>query len=301
MKSAVVIAYVTLIGTATAFVVPQARDTSSNSTTIDDTSLLNYVLTLKNLENAFYAGALNSFTQDDFVNDSLPTWSRARFEQIAEHQQAHVDLLSYAIGSGSAQACNYTFPYTSPSSFAALAEVISGVCVSAFVGAAQYITSSDYLTTAAAILSTEARHAAWIAGPVNHQNAWSGSFDTPLSLDAAYTLASQYISGCPSSNPTLPVTALSPLTIANASLGQASTVSAANNVTVEGQYVAFLSGLTPTFVQVVGGQVVVPATIMGTSYAVLTSSNTSVDDSTVTAGVALIQSPYNSNGVLEVV
>ncbi|KAJ4465713.1 ferritin-like domain-containing protein [Lentinula lateritia] len=299
MKSSSVIAYATLVGAAAAFVVPQARESSTNSTTSDDTSLLNYVLTLKNLENAFYAGALNSFTQDDFVNDSLPTWSRARFEQIAEHQQAHVDLLSNVIGSGAAQACNYTFPYTSPSTFAALAEVISGVCVSAFVGAAQYITSSDYLTTAAAILSTEARHAAWIAGPVNHQNAWSGAFDTPLSLDAVYTLVSQYISGCPSSNPTLPVTSFSSLTIANASLGQASTVTAANNVTVEGQYVAFISGLTPTFVQVVGGQVVVPATIMGTSYAVLTSSNTSVDDSTITAGVVALQFPYNSNGALE--
>ncbi|KAF8825449.1 hypothetical protein HHX47_DHR7000073 [Lentinula edodes] len=299
MKSASVIAYATLVGAAAAFVVPQARDSSMNSTTIDDTSLLNYVLSLKNLENSFYAGALNSFTQDDFVNDSLPTWSRARFEQIAEHQQAHVDLLSNAIGSGAAQACNYTFPYTSPSTFAALAEVISGVCVSAFVGAAQYITSSDYLTTAAAVLSTEARHAAWIAGPVNHQNAWSGALDTPLSLDAAYTLASQYISGCPSSNPTLPVTAFSSLTIANALLGQASTVTA-NNVTVEGQYVAFLSGVTPTFVQVVGGQVVVPTTIMGTSYAVLTSSNVSVDDSTITAGVVVLQFPYNSNGALEI-
>ncbi|KAJ3990927.1 ferritin-like domain-containing protein [Lentinula boryana] len=88
---------------------------------------------------AFYTGALNNFTGDDFINDGLPQWARGRFEQIAAHEQAHVQLLSSALGANATQACNYSFPYTSPSSFAALSQLLEGVGVSAYAGAAQYI------------------------------------------------------------------------------------------------------------------------------------------------------------------
>ncbi|KAJ3785713.1 ferritin-like domain-containing protein [Lentinula aff. detonsa] len=277
------------------FVTSQARDASSPS--IDDTVVLNYALTLEYLESAFYSGALSNFTEDDFTNDGLPQWARGRFEQIAAHEQAHVQLLSGALGANATQACNYSFPYTSPSSFAALSQLLEGVGVSAYAGAAQYVTSKAYLTTAAVILSTEARHAAWVAGPVNKENPWSGPFDTPLGLSTVYTLASQFITSCPSSNPSLPVKAFPALTFANASPGEAADVTA-DGVTAEGQYVAFFSGLSTTFVQVQNGQVIVPnATSL---YAVLTSSNATADDSTITAGVAVLQFPFNSNGTSSV-
>ncbi|KAJ3794755.1 ferritin-like domain-containing protein [Lentinula aff. detonsa] len=291
MKSTSLIAFISFACAASAFVIPQAREASSSS--IDDTVVLNYALTLEYLESAFYSGALNNFTEDDFINDGLPQWARGRFEQIAAHEQAHVQLLSGALGANATQACNYSFPYTSPSSFAALSQLLEGVGVSAYAGAAQYVTSKAYLTTAAVILSTEARHAAWVAGPVNKENPWSGPFDTPLGLSTVYTLASQFITSCPSSNPSLPVKAFPALTFANASPGEAADVTA-DGVTAEGQYVAFFSGLSTTFVQVQNGQVIVPnATSL---YAVLTSSNTTADDSTITAGVAVLQFPFNSNG-----
>ncbi|KAJ3745082.1 ferritin-like domain-containing protein [Lentinula detonsa] len=291
MKSTSLIAFVSFACAASAFVIPQARDASTSS--IDDTVVLNYALTLEYLESAFYSGALNNFTEDDFTNDGLPQWARGRFEQIAAHEQAHVQLLSGALGANATQACNYSFPYTSPSSFAALSQLLEGVGVSAYAGAAQYVTNKNYLTTAAVILSTEARHAAWVAGPVNKENPWSGPFDTALGLSTVYTLASQFITSCPSSNPSLPVKAFPALTFANASPGEAADVTA-DGVTTEGQYVAFFSGLSTTFVQVQNGQVTVPnATSL---YAVLTSSNATADDSTITAGVAVLQFPFNSNG-----
>ncbi|KAJ3785715.1 ferritin-like domain-containing protein [Lentinula aff. detonsa] len=291
MKSTSLIAFISFACAASAFVIPQARDASSSS--IDDTVVLNYALTLEYLESAFYSGALNNFTEEDFTNDGLPQWARGRFEQIAAHEQAHVQLLSGALGANATQACNYSFPYTSPSSFAALSQLLEGVGVSAYAGAAQYVTNKDYLTTAAVILSTEARHAAWVAGPVNKENSWSGPFDTPLGLSTDYTLASQFITSCPSSNPSLPVKAFPALTFANASPGEAADVTA-DGVSAEGQYVAFFSGLSTTFVQVQNGQVVVPnATSL---YAVLTSSNVTADDSTITAGVAVLQFPFSSDG-----
>ncbi|KAJ3993108.1 ferritin-like domain-containing protein [Lentinula boryana] len=292
MKSTSIITFTTFACAASAFVIPQARDASSSSP-IDDTVVLNYALTLEYLESAFYTGALNNFTEDDFISDGLPQWARGRFEQIAAHEQAHVQLLSGALSSNATQACNYSFPYTSPSSFAALSQLLEGVGVSAYAGAAQYVTNKDYLTTAAVILSTEARHAAWVAGPVNKENPWSGPFDTPLGLSTVYTLASQFITNCPSSNPSLPVKAFPALTFVDASPGQAANVTA-DGVSAEGQYVAFFSGLSTTFVQVQNGQVVVPnATSL---YAVLTSSNATADDSTITAGVAVLQFPFSSDG-----
>ncbi|KAJ3839488.1 ferritin-like domain-containing protein [Lentinula raphanica] len=298
MKTTFIIAYASLVGAAFASFLPQARD-SSNSSSYNDTQILNLALTLAQLESAFYSGALSSYNATDFTNAGLPAWARGRFEEIASHKQAHVKTLTTSLGNNAVKACNYSFPYTDPASFAALAQVLSDVGVSAYTGAAPLITNRDYLATAASILATEARHAAWIAGPVNKGNAWSGAYDTPLTLGSAYSLGAQFITSCPSSNPSLGVKAFPSLTITNATLGQASAVTAGNNVSVEGQYVAFFSGLTTTFVKVSNGQVVVPNNDMGTSYAVLTNANGTATDSTIIAGVAVIQFPYGSEGSLE--
>jgi hypothetical protein len=53
---------------------------------------------------------------------------------------------------------------------------------SAYTGAAQFISNKDYLTAAASVLATEARHASWIASAVNKFGGWSGSFDVSICI-----------------------------------------------------------------------------------------------------------------------
>lgn len=140
---------------------------------------------------AFYKGALAKYDAAAFANDGMPIFVRNRFVQIGAHEQAHVDFLSGALGSAATKPCTYSFPYNSPSEFAALAMTLEGVGVSAYTGAAQFITDKTYLTVAASVLATEARHASWVSSAVRKVSGWSGALDVALPLSAVYNLAAR--------------------------------------------------------------------------------------------------------------
>ena len=68
-------------------------------------------------------------------------------------------------------------PYTDAKSFTALSQVLEGVGAAAYTGAAQSISNKAYVTVAASILSTEARHATYVASTVNGMQPWSSAFE----------------------------------------------------------------------------------------------------------------------------
>jgi len=137
------------------------------------------------------SGALASYDADAFASEGFPPWVRQRFQQIADHEADHVAFLSTALGSAATQPCNYSFPITDPTSFVALSGVFEGVGTAAYLGAAKFITNPVYRQAAAAILTTETRHVAWIESAVGTNAAWSGAFETPLDLDQVFSLAGQ--------------------------------------------------------------------------------------------------------------
>ncbi|KAF9559210.1 hypothetical protein CPC08DRAFT_637967 [Agrocybe pediades] len=263
-----------------------------------DATVLNYALTLEHIENAFYSGALAKFDAQAFLDAGLPSFARGRFEQIAAHEQAHVDFLTSALGNKATKACVYDFPYTDVKSFVALSKLFEGVGVSAYTGAAQLITNKAYLTAAASVLSTEARHASWVASAVGKVNPWSGAFDVPLSLNEVFSLVAPTIVSCPSTNPTLPVKAFPALTLDKAAPGKKTSVHVSQKSGSGPTFIAFLSGLDTTFVPIEGGQVLVPNGLKGQVYAVATSSATEASDVTILAGPAVLQFEFASDGDL---
>ncbi|KAI0088355.1 ferritin-like domain-containing protein [Irpex rosettiformis] len=180
---------------------------------VTDTQLLQFALTLEHLESTFYNQALDKFNDKAFADAGYESWVRGRFEQMRSHEQTHVDFLTKALGDAAPRACTYDFPYNDPKSFVALSMALETVGGSAYMGAAQFLQNKDTLTQAASILAVESRHAAWAASAVLKGSPWDGSFETPLTVDGVYSLASQFIVSCPSTNPTLIAKPLPKLTI----------------------------------------------------------------------------------------
>jgi len=260
-----------------------------------DTTILQYALTLEHLENAFYSGALKKYNNRAFEKAGFPSWVRGRFEQISMHEQQHVTFLEGVLGSVATKPCQYNFPYHDPKSFAALSQVLEGVGVTAYLGAANLISNPEYLTAAGSILTTEARHAAWVASAVNKGPAWSGPFDVPLDFNQVYSLAAPFIvaGSCPSSNPSLPVKAFPGLTYTPASPAPGQTITLTFPSTSGSTYLALYTGLNVNYYPITNGKVQLPKGLDGTVYGVVTTSGSSVSDDNTVAGPAVFLFPDN--------
>lgn len=73
-----------------------------------DTHIVQFALTLEHLEVAFYARGLALFNDSAFKDANFTPIIRRRFEEIFEHEQAHVALLTKALGDQAPQPCDYS-------------------------------------------------------------------------------------------------------------------------------------------------------------------------------------------------
>ncbi|KAL6711668.1 hypothetical protein ACN47E_004602 [Coniothyrium glycines] len=264
-----------------------------------DADILNYALTLEHLEDTFYREALQKYTLADFTAAGFSEDNYNKIKIVSEDEATHVSFLTGALkaaGATPVAACKYNFGYTDVKSFLATASVLEGVGVSAYLGAAADIMSKAYLTAAGSILTVEARHSAYVRNTIKQQ-PFPQPFDNPLGLNEVFTLAAQFITSCPETNPTLPVKAFPVLTATSTD----ATIKTGSKLTlntkgykVEGTvYAAFITVTGPIFVEtkaVYGGfEVNVPKGIAGQSYVVLTSCNTDASDDSIVAGPAIVE------------
>jgi len=257
--------------------------------TLDDPAILNFALTLEHLENAFYSQGLKNYSSSDFASASgLGKNTYANVQEIGSDESNHVELLTGALSAAGAtpvQACTYKFPSTDAKSFLGLAQVLEGVGVSAYIGAAQYIANPAYLEVAASILTVEARHNAFIR-LANGYSPFPSPYDTGLSPRAIVSLAGSFFASCPNgSAPTIQPFPAATLTSTNATLGSTLAIQV-NSTVIAGQstiYCAFASGVQSAYSTFTNGSCTLPSQNVtgGQVYGLLTNAMNISDASTL--------------------
>lgn len=123
-------------------------------------------------------------------------------------------------------------------------------------------------------------------------------------MNQAFSAASGFIVSCPPSNPNLGLTPFPALSITGAFPeltavpGETATVQFTPSSGVTATHIAFIFGLTPTFVPIQDGTVLVPANVSGQVYAIATSSGFDASDASTVAGPAILLFERFSNGTL---
>jgi hypothetical protein len=157
-----------------------ASEQKVEAASLNDADILNFALNLEYLEAEFYSMALKGQTlvQLGVLKESDQTGPTTGGSMVPNLQASpeglmatglytneiqHVNYLRAALGSGAVKkpAINLDalgYGFANVNSWLELARQFEDVGVSAYLGAAPFITSKTYLSAAGAILSTEARH-----------------------------------------------------------------------------------------------------------------------------------------------
>lgn len=284
------VAALTLAGLAVASPVKRANNTGTG---YNDVDILNYALTLEHLEASFYREGLKMYNAGAFDSASFPDWVRTRFSQIASQEATHVTFLSTALSGAGAtpvKECTYDFGLMSPETFLATAQVLEGVGVAAYLGAAPSISNKAYLAVAGSILVVEAQHETWLRSAADTQDPFPKPFAAPLDFNQVFTLAAPFIKSCPADSPALPFKAFPSVTVNTKGPYKCKeTISVEVPKSSGTVYAAFVDATNTQFQDITksGGKVTIPEGIAGQSYLILTSGP-SVKDSATIAGPAII-------------
>ena len=147
-----------------------------------DAAILNFALTLEYLESEFYVDAVNKGA----LSGETLTFART----VRDHELAHVEALKDALGSSAVAKPTFDFKNTTSdaATFRATAVVLEDTGVSAYNGQGPNLRKAT-LPAAAAIVSVEARHAAWIRRIVGkpYLGGETANHPAPAVLDPALT------------------------------------------------------------------------------------------------------------------
>ena len=139
-----------------------------------DNAILNFALTLEELQAAFYTEVER--------NKVLQGELKRQADTVGGHERAHVRAFRDVLGSKAIKRPHFDFGGATEGSdaFRRTAVAFEDLAVAAYKGQAPHIHSRAYLASALAIHSVEARHAAWIRRLAG-QPPVAGPFDEPVS------------------------------------------------------------------------------------------------------------------------
>jgi hypothetical protein len=171
-----------------------------------DLTLLNFALTLENLEAAFYTQGLAQFSSADFGNSTfIQNFGSliggdvyAYLSLIRDHEQQHVRTLQSIItgmGGTPAKPCTYNFGYKTADDFIMVAASLENTGVMAYDGAISQISSSSLKTSAMTVATVEARHASYL-NLLSGASPFPASFDTAGTATGILAAVNKYITAC---------------------------------------------------------------------------------------------------------
>ncbi|OJJ65249.1 hypothetical protein ASPSYDRAFT_128484 [Aspergillus sydowii CBS 593.65] len=280
----------------------QAGPVNKRAGGVSDADILNYALTLEHLEAAFYEEGLKNYTKQDFMDAGMMETFYNNIKSVGMDEKSHEQFLTQALTKAGAKPvarCEYSFPSTDVKSFLALGNILEGVGVSAYLGAAASIMDKTYLTAAGSILTVEARHSAYLRAALGEAPS-AQPFDNPLDFNEVYTVASPFIVSCPESNEQLPVKAFPSLTMSSMDAvmtGQKVELMVGDGfkeMNADDVHAAFVTVTGPVWADVMPSgdgkyTVTIPKGVAGQSYVVLTNGDKQATDDNILAGPAIIE------------
>jgi len=275
---------------ATTTTVAAAAATSASSG-ITDLDILQFALTLEHLEATFYSQGFAKFQDSDFAGAGLSTQQIADLKATGQTEATHVTVLSSVIqslGATPVQQCTYNFNFTDPATMVATARVLEAVGVSAYIGAAPLVKSAAILTSAAEIVTVEARHQTFIR-TISNAAAVPNAFDSALGPRAVFTLAAPFIASCPTGS-SLAIQSFPAISLAgggNINAGQELVLANPSQPT-GAQFCAFVSTGGTTYAQFNAGACTVPGQLTGETWLLVTKSM-STNDTEILAGPTVIE------------
>lgn len=174
----------------------------SRTASANDILVFTFANVLEQLESNFYQAAIAKFQTSDFLAAGYVNADVAveQLQQIASDEATHESALASAITSFGAQplsTCKFNFDsvLTDVATTMTVARVVELVGVSAYLGAAGLLDDVRLLTTAASVLTNEARHQT-ILNVLNGGASIPAAFDIAFSPQQVLSIAGSFISGC---------------------------------------------------------------------------------------------------------
>ncbi|KAI9843492.1 MAG: hypothetical protein M1838_002610 [Thelocarpon superellum] len=270
----------------------------------NDTATLQLALYLEHLEYALYSQGYSNYSEAAFEAAGFPSGFRDSVNVIAQQELIHATTITQVLeenGVTPVPPCTYKFPSTDPVSFVDLSNMVTTVGIGAYIGGSTFVSDNPtLLTTAASILTNEARHDAFLRAGVQ-LDPFPTAFDQFLTAVWAYNLAQAFIVSCPQP---LPIIVLPTLTLTSPTPAPKNTSAPAGTplefawdpskyfVPVspdEPLYIALVNNNSAPIFQEVqstgsgSGSVPLPANVTGVAFAVLTTFAGGLDVNALTS------------------
>ena len=176
---------------------------SNGDDDVTDIEVLNYALTLEQLEATFYTRGQEMFSESEVessaaaqrLGESLQCSTYNYFNLIRDHEQTHVDRLTEVItdlGGEPVSGLEFEFPFETVQQYFVLAQTFENLGVSAYDGAIALIDNPDLQTAGATIATVEARHASYL-NILNADVPFPMAFDEPKTMEEVLAAAGQFI------------------------------------------------------------------------------------------------------------